>query len=452
MSKNKMITKVMKYRIKYDKELYDVLSDIQYAAYRIKNLATTMAYDWQQFSFGYNNRFGEYPKEKDIIGATLQTDINRQIKEMEDFAFMNSTIREGSAREAVTFFKRKDVRTGILKGERVLHTYRRDGSFPLRAQAIKGLEKLKTGRYNVKLSLLSIEGRKERERKSGQFEVTLIGSRKENNTANVILDRIIDGEYKMSDSKIGRNRKGHFELILSYQFPKTEIIADKERILGVDLGIAVPATIAVSDDNYYREFIGSAQEIRDFERQVESRRRRISRSRKWAGRGNSGRGYKKRTEAVNKIGSKIANFKDTKNHQWSRFIVDEAARLGAGTIQIEDLSGISGRSNKRESPFLKRWTYYDLQDKITYKAEALGIEVVKVNPRYTSARCHKCGYVHIDEDKNEWRPDQETFKCVKCGHKDNADVNAARNLSVKDIDEVIKEFEYHKEKAEKLLK
>ena len=66
MSK-KMLVKSMKYRIKFDKELYKVLDDITYHAYKIKNLATTMAYDWQQFSFSYQNRFGEYPQPLQLV-------------------------------------------------------------------------------------------------------------------------------------------------------------------------------------------------------------------------------------------------------------------------------------------------------------------------------------------------------------------------------------------------
>lgn len=438
MSK-KYLVKSMKYRIKFDKELYKVLDDITYYSSKIKNLATTMIYDWQQFSFSYNNRFGEYPKPKDILQTNVATDINRQIKEFPEFEFMSSVIRSDSAKEAVDFFNRKDVKTDLLKGNRVLQTYRRDGSFPMRAQAIKGLEKVKTGLYKVKLSLLSIAGRKLYERKKGQFEVELLSSRRKNDSANTILDRIISGEYSLSDSKVSKNRKGQYMLIVTYKFPKQEVIADKDKIMGVDLGIAVPATIAVNYDNWYRDFVGSAQEIRDFERQMETRKRRLSRSRKWAGSGNSGRGYKKRTEAVNKLGSKIANFKDTKNHQWSKYIVDEAVRLGVGKIQLEDLSGISSHANKGDNLFLRRWTYYDLQQKIEYKASEYGIKVVKIKPKYTSARCNKCGYIHIKEDKELWRPTQDKFKCIKCKHEDNADVNAARNIAIEDIDEIIKQ-------------
>ena len=297
----------------------------------------------------------------------------------------------------------------------------------------------KTGLYKVKLSLLSIAGRKLYERKKGQFEVELLSSRRRNDSANTILDRIISGEYSLSDSKVSKNRKGQYMLIVAYKFPKQEVIVDKDKIMGVDLGIAVPATIAVNYDDWYRDFVGSAQEIRDFERQMETRKRRLSRSRKWAGSGNSGRGYKKRTEAVNKLSGKIANFKDTKNHQWSKYIVDEAVRLGVGKIQLEDLSGISSHANKGDNLFLKRWTYYDLQQKIEYKANEYGIEVVKIKPKYTSARCNKCGYIHIKEDKELWRPTQDKFNCINCKHEDNADVNAARNIAIENIDEIIKQ-------------
>ena len=86
---------------------------------------------------------------------------------------------------------------------------------------------------------------------------------------------------------------------------------------------------------------------------------------------------------------------------------------------MEDLKGITQNKNER---YLKNWTYFDLQTKIEYKAKALGIEVKYKNPKYTSQRCSKCG--HIAEEN---RPEQKTFKCVKCGFKVYADYNASQN-------------------------
>ena len=49
---------------------------------------------------------------------------------------------------------------------------------------------------------------------------------------------------------------------------------------------------------------------------------------------------------------------------------------------------------------------------------------VSITPAsYTSQTCNVCGYI----DKGN-RPNQHTFKCKNCGHTDNADFNAAKNI------------------------
>ena len=52
-----------------------------------------------------------------------------------------------------------------------------------------------------------------------------------------------------------------------------------------------------------------------------------------------------------------------------------------------------------------------------YKANNL----VRVNPAYTSQECSKCGHAC-----KENRVTQSIFKCVSCGHEDNADLDAAK--------------------------
>jgi putative transposase len=57
------------------------------------------------------------------------------------------------------------------------------------------------------------------------------------------------------------------------------------------------------------------------------------------------------------------------------------------------------------------------------KAEEAGRTVLSVNPRHTSQRCHECGHVGARN-----RVSQAEFRCRRCGHGANADVNAARNI------------------------
>lgn len=431
-----MTTKMMKYEIKYSKELYNLLSDIQYVVFRLKNKATSMAWDWQQFSFSYNERFGEYPKEKDILGKTLSPDIYGQIKD-EFGNFVASSIVDSSIQEAVKKFKNDSPE--ILAGKRAIPTYRRNGSFPIRKNQIKNLTKINTKTYTCKLSLLSREGVKERGLKSGQFEVTL----RTGKGAYQILDRIIEGTYKMCDSRITKT-KNKFYLLLTYNFESEKKQLNKNKIMGIDLGVNIPAMLAVSDDKYYRQAVGSKEEVDSFRRQVEARKRSMQRQRKWCGEGSVGHGTKTRLKPLEKLSGKIARFKDTKNHCWSRYIINEAIKNDCGVIQMEDLTGIA-----ENNTFLKTWTYYDLQQKIKYKAEEVGIKVVMIDPAHTSGRCHKCGHIHRSDNKELWRPTQEQFKCLSCGENMNADWNAAKNIATKDIDKIIKE-QLEKQKEDKL--
>ncbi|MBO0807297.1 MAG: transposase [Actinobacteria bacterium] len=50
--------------------------------------------------------------------------------------------------------------------------------------------------------------------------------------------------------------------------------------------------------------------------------------------------------------------------------------------------------------------------------------VEKVSPMFTSQRCSHCGYIAAES-----RESQALFRCVACGHSENADVNAAKNIA-----------------------
>jgi putative transposase len=51
------------------------------------------------------------------------------------------------------------------------------------------------------------------------------------------------------------------------------------------------------------------------------------------------------------------------------------------------------------------------------------VELMAVNPAYTSQRCSDCGYTAAEN-----RESQAIFRCRSCAHAANADVNAARNI------------------------
>ena len=58
---------------------------------------------------------------------------------------------------------------------------------------------------------------------------------------------------------------------------------------------------------------------------------------------------------------------------------------------------------------------------LAYKCARSGAKLVFKDPAYTSQECAECHHVAPEN-----RPSQAVFRCVKCGHQDNADHNAAR--------------------------
>jgi len=465
MTKEKTITKSMKYRIKFNKDLYNILSDIQYDTWKIKNKTISASWDWQQFSFGYKERFGKFPKESEVLEKALSSDIYQQLRHMGEN--MASSTYNTAIKEALDKFKEQKLR--MLRGEESIVSYKRGGSFPIRATQIKDIGRVNSKTYSVKLSLLSTKYVKELKEELKKKNEKLVAEGKDpvehsfelktqipatlmsGNGANEIMDRIISGEYKLCDSRITMDNKNRYYLSIVYSFaPERRDRLNPNRIMGVDVGVTIPAYLAISDDGYYRQAIGNATEVRRFQGRVSKRKRELQQSRKWAGDGSVGHGVKTRLKPLDILSGKIARYKEQKNHVWSREIINEAIKLDCGKIQMEDLSGIA-----EDTPFLKTWNYYQLQTMIEYKAKEVGIEVVKIEPKYTSARCNKCGNIHHSKDKEIWRPTQEHFKCMTCdwGHKFkvNADWNAALNIAIKDIKDIIKEqLNTQKEQEKKL--
>lgn len=259
---------------------------------------------------------------------------------------------------------------------------------------------------------------------NGSFRFKIISK---SGSQNSIIKNILCGNYDHTSSSMNI-KNGRIFLNLGYAFEaKEENDFVDGRIMGIDMGIAYPAYMSFNDSKKREKIMPG--EIESFRSQMDFRRRSMYSQTKHNGEGKQGHGYKCRTKGCDKLKEKEANFRDRINHQYSRFIVDFAYKNKCGVIQMEDLSGIS-----KDSTFLKNWPYFDLQTKIEYKAAEKGIKVVKVNPKYTSQRCSKCGY--IDKENRE---SQSEFVCKCCGFRTNADFNASQNLSVYGIDRIIEE-------------
>lgn len=105
-------------------------------------------------------------------------------------------------------------------------------------------------------------------------------------------------------------------------------------------------------------------------------------------------------------------------------------------IVVERLNFQNATLSKRLNRIIGKFGKGILTQKLSSIAEQFGINIVEVNPAYTSQECSSCHHV---EKAN--RASRDAFKCCKCNFELHADVNAARNiLSRRSIPELANVF------------
>lgn len=115
------------------------------------------------------------------------------------------------------------------------------------------------------------------------------------------------------------------------------------------------------------------------------------------------------------------------NHGIAKRLV-QLAKDTKAVLVLEDLTHIRRRMTvgKRQRAKQHNWSFGQLRDFLTYKAQRAGVPVVFVDPRNTSKTCSHCGYM---ASRNRYS--QAEFSCIRCGFECHADFNAARNLTVR---------------------
>lgn len=250
---------------------------------------------------------------------------------------------------------------------------------------------------------------------------------KDHSNNRAIIDNCLKtNKYKLgSAAKIQLKNKKLF-LLVTVDIPETKNTIIKGKVMGVDLGVVHPAYVAVNEGPE-RSLIGDGDA---FQKQRDVFRRRfkeLQRCQLTQG----GHGRKHKTKATEMLRGKERNWVQTENHRISREIVNLAIRWKVETIHLENLKGFGkdsdGEVETKHKRLLGRWSYFELQKDIEYKAQMAGINVEYVKPAYTSQTCHVCG------ERGD-RMERDTFICLntECscyGKPQDADMNAAVNIA-----------------------
>jgi IS605 OrfB family transposase len=220
-------------------------------------------------------------------------------------------------------------------------------------------------------------------------------------------------------------RRGKWMADIALSLPGPEPTTD-EAIMGVDLGIKLPAVVHIIGKG--SRFFGNGRSQRFKRRQFYSQRRSLQQAGK--------------VRTVRQRQGKERRWMRDVNHKLSRQIVNHASTQDVGVIRLEELAGIrprisqhsqrtacTSRGAKRRKAAKARknnrmkntWPFFQLTQFITYKAERLGIRVEQVDPAYTSQTCPACF------TKN--KADDRRYVCGECGWHGHRDAVGAITIA-----------------------
>ncbi len=238
-----------------------------------------------------------------------------------------------------------------------------------------------------------------------EFPVMINGKSKRLSICTKMTDR---QKSIFSTSKLGTMRivvKNNSVIAQIVYDADEPVCPDDGNVMGVDLGIKCPAVSKCSDGSV--KFYGNGRRNKAMRRHFAAKRKTLQKA--------------KHQDAVEHINNKEQRTMKDIDHKLSHDIVATAIVHNAKTIKLEQLQNIRSttRTSRKNNHSLHNWSFYRLAQYITYKAKLAGIEVLYVNPAYTSQRCPVCGDGHHSNDRD--------YVC-KCGYHIHRDVLGAINI------------------------
>jgi putative transposase len=283
------------------------------------------------------------------------------------------------------FFKRKSGSTAIG-----FPKYKRsdniEQSFYFKNQGISWTEK------HFKILKMKIKWRYHRE----------IPNRRSEELGNIVKSVVIK-----------RESDGKYYVIMAIEHDFTKELEKTGERCGIDLNIK---NIAIST-NRKEDMMKAIKKLKKYDKKYLKIQKELTTRYELKSRSKT---TKKLQKKQNKIHKKVKNVKENFFHEVSAMLMKRFDQITVEDLAIKKMKESEIRSLNR---LISEVSWGSLLSKLEYKSLIYNKSLIKIDPAYTSQRCSECGFKH---KKN--RKTQASFKCLRCGFKLNADINAARNI------------------------
>ena len=221
-----------------------------------------------------------------------------------------------------------------------------------------------------------------------------------------------DGSWKLGTGKVVRSGKHwFFHVAASKEVPEFEL-PQLKHVVGIDRGLR--QILTAYDEKGQTRFVNGTF--------IAKKRNHYARLRARL----QAKGTKSAKRRLRSLSGRESRWMSDVNHQLSKTLVQT---YGKQTLFVlEDLTGVTFdtvHSRKKEHRYEHHsWSFYDLEQKLRYKAHLNESEVVSVDAHYTSQRCPKCGTI----DKSSRDKGFHQYTCSNCGYSSNDDRVGAMNI------------------------
>ena len=217
--------------------------------------------------------------------------------------------------------------------------------------------------------------------------------------------------YKFGTAKlVNKHGKYYLHIPVTYEVEESNI-SDICNVVGIDRGINF--VIATYDSKHKSGFVSG--------KAIKQKRANYSRLRKEL----QMRHTPSSRRRLKAIGQRENRWMQDINHQVSKALATGNPKHTL--FVLEDLTGIRNVTErvKTKNRYVSvSWSFYDLEQKLIYKAKQNQSSVIKVDSRYTSQCCPACGHT----EKSNRNKRIHLFTCKNCGYTSNDDRIGAMNL------------------------
>lgn len=217
--------------------------------------------------------------------------------------------------------------------------------------------------------------------------------------------------YKFGTAKlVNKHGKYYLHIPVTYEVEESNI-SDICNVVGIDRGINF--VVATYDSKHKSGFVSG--------KAIKQKRANYSRLRKEL----QMRHTPSSRRRLKAIGQRENRWIQDINHQVSKALATGNPKHTL--FVLEDLTGIRNATERvktKDRYVSVSWSFYDLEQKLIYKAKQNQSSVIKVDSRYTSQCCPACGHT----EKSNRNKKIHLFTCKNCGYTSNDDRIGAMNL------------------------